>query len=122
MNNRKRRWLLFVVIPVALAALYFLALPALTPDWIRGSLVDAVVIPEAAADGARVWLLTDGGYHFRYEVETANSSSNSPACFFCKAWLYVYDPVAKVVQKRFLLEEPGVYLRRHVVLAGGKVW
>lgn len=88
---------------------------------IRGDFVMATAAPQPNGQ-AKLWILTDGGFHYRIATQTMSSYTNSPECVFCKSLIYVYDPVTQQVQTQFELPRKDLAEEQALIFAGGKVW
>ena len=84
-----------IVIVILVVIGYFFALPALTPNSISGSFLDAVIVPTKNGE-QRVWVLTDGSFNFIQTTKSPGRTSTGRECYFCKTWTYIIDPKDKV--------------------------
>ncbi len=88
-----------VLIVLILLTAGFFVYPLLTPDRIRGDIVDCVLVPQKDST-SRMWILTNGSFEYISSTKTPGSYSVGRKCLFCKAWLYEYDPLReKVIRK-----------------------
>lgn len=111
---------LILLVVIVLVGIFFVY-PALTPNSLRGDLMNVVVVPEK--DGSnRLWILTDGSFHYVQETKTPGSYSMGSKCLFCKTWTYVYDPVNKQILNKFKTEYNSIITQSWIAYGDGKVW
>jgi len=112
--------LLILLVPIILAGYYFVY-PMLTPDKIRGDLLDMTIVPQK--DGTqKLWILTDGSFNYIQTTSSPGSYSSGRKCFFCKTWTYVYDPISKQVLKKTKTEQKDIITQMDMVYSNRKVW
>jgi hypothetical protein len=111
---------LILLVVIVLAGIFFVY-PALTPNSLRGDLMNVVVVPEK--DGSsRLWILTDGSFHYVSETKSPGKYSIASKCLFCKTWTYVYDPAHKQILNKFKTEYSSVITQSWIAYGDGKVW
>jgi hypothetical protein len=112
----------FIVIGVIIiVAGYFFVYPAMTPNKVRGSLLDFAVVPQK--DGSsRLWVLTDGSFNFIQTTKSPGSYSTGRKCYFCKTWMYVIDPSNQSVLKKTKTEYEDIITTTNLVYSKGKVY
>ena len=112
----------FIVIGVIIIiAGYFFVYPAMTPNKIRGSLLDFAIVPQK--DGStRLWVLTDGSFNFIQTTKSPGSYSTGRKCYFCKTWMYVIDPANQNVLKKTKTEYEDIITTTNLVYCNGKVY
>ena len=112
---------LVILLIVFIIAGYFFIYPAMTPNKIRGSLIDFAVVPQK--DGSsRLWVLTDGSFNFTQTTKSPGSYSTGRKCYFCKTWLYVIDPNTQNVLKKTKTEFDDIILMTNLVYHNNKVY
>ncbi len=110
-----------IIIIIIILAGYFFVYPAMTPNNIRGSLLDFAVVPQK--DGStRLWLLTDGSFNFIQTTKSPGSYSSGRKCFFCKTWMYVIDPSNQNVLKKTKTEYDDVITTTNLVYSHDKIY
>jgi hypothetical protein len=78
---------------------FFFFYPQITPDKIKGDVVDFALVPQKDST-SRLWILTNGSFEYISSVKRPGYHSVGRKCLFCKAWLYEYDPLqGKVIRK-----------------------
>lgn len=111
---------LILLVIIVLAGIFFIY-PALTPNSLKGDLMNVVVVSEK--DGSnKLWILTDGSFHYVSETKTPGKYSIANKCLFCKTWTYVYDPVNKQILHKFKTEYSSVITQSWIAYGSGKVW
>lgn len=110
-----------IVIVVLVVIGYFFALPALTPNSISGSFLDAVIVPTKSGE-QRVWVLTDGSFNFIQTTKSPGRTSTGRECYFCKTWTYIIDPKDKSVEKKIKTEYKDIITTIEMYYDNGKVW
>ena len=109
--------LLFLIV---MAGIFFIY-PAMTPDKIRGNLLDFTIVPQK--DGSsRIWVLTDGSFNFIQTTKSPGSYSSGRKCYFCKTWLYVIDPNDMKVIKKTKTEFDDIITTTNLVYSNDKVY
>jgi hypothetical protein len=89
-----------ILIIAVLGVITFLFIyPSLTPNKIRGSYMDAVVVPDSN-NADKLWILTDGSFSYISEKKSAGYHSVGRKGLFCKTWFYLYDPATNKVLKK----------------------
>jgi hypothetical protein len=110
-----------VIVVLIIIAGYYFVYPALTPNNIRGSLLDFAIVPQK--DGSsRLWVLTDGSFNFIQTTKSPGSYSTGRKCFFCKTWMYVVDPTNQNVLKKTKTEYEDIITTTNLVYSNGKVY
>ena len=111
---------LILLVIIVLAGIFFVY-PTLTPNKLKGDLMNVAVVP--SKDGsARLWLLTDGSFHYIQETKSPGSYSVGNKCLFCKTWTYVYDPTSKTIINTFKTEYESIITQSWIAYGSGKVW
>jgi hypothetical protein len=111
---------LILLLIIILAGIFFVY-PALTPNSLKGDLMNVVVVP--GKDGSnKLWILSDGSFHYVSETKSPGKYSIASKCFFCKTWTYVYDPVQKKILEKFKTEYNSVITQSWIAYGDGKVW
>lgn len=109
------------VIIVIIIIAYTFALPALMPNSLRGSFLDAVVVP--SKDGEeKVWILTDGSFNFIQTTKSPGRTSTGRECYFCKTWTYIIDPKTEKVLHKIKTPYEDIITLIDLVYHDGKVW
>ena len=111
---------LILLVLIILAGIFFVY-PALTPNSLKGSLMNVVVVPAKDGD-SRLWILTDGSFHYIQETKTPGSYSVGNKCLFCKTWTYVYDPVNRQILHKFKTEYNSIITQSWIAYGDGKIW
>lgn len=110
-----------VVIIVIVIIAYTFALPALMPNSLSGSFLDAVVVP--SKDGEeKVWILTDGSFNFIQTTKSPGRTSTGRECYFCKTWTYIIDPKTEKVLHKIKTPYEDIITLIDLVYHDGKVW
>jgi hypothetical protein len=100
---------------------YFFVFPALSPNSLKGDFLDVTVVP--GNDGApKLWVLTDGSFNFIKETSSPGKHSVGRSCYFCKLWLYNYDPVNKNIINKIKIEQEDVITASNILYRKGEVW
>ena len=110
-----------IVIAVIVIIGYFFALPALTPNSLSGSFLDAVIVPTKGGE-QRVWVLTDGSFNFIQTTKSPGRTSTGRECYFCKTWTYIVNPKDKSVEKKIKTEYEDIITTIEMYYDDGKVW
>jgi len=107
---------------IVLLGIRFL-LPALSSKTkgLTGDFLHAVAVSGPGGE-TRLWILTDGSFHYIYRTESPGRFSMGRKCKFCKTWTYVYDPAAKTVLAKFKTDYKNLILRMWMTAVSGKVW
>lgn len=109
--------LLFIIV---IAGIFFVY-PALTPNKLKGDLMNVVVVP--GKDGSnKLWILTDGSFHYVQETKSPGHYSVGSKCLFCKTWTYVYDPGEKKILNKIKTEYNSIITQSWIAYGSGKVW
>jgi len=125
-GRRRRLGLIGLVIALGLLGLIlWQGIPRLSSLFsgkgMKGEFLAAEAIP--SPDGSlRLWVLTDGSFHYIKRVETPGRMSISRECLSCKTWLYIYDPVGKNILSKFKTDYEGLILHAGMTFVNGKVW
>ncbi len=99
----------------------FYLYPLLTPDKIRGGIIDCALVPQK--DGSnRLWILTDGSFSYISSTKTPGHYSVGRKCLFCKAWLYEYDPVGEKVTRKIKIPYEDIIIRTSMFYSGDMIW
>jgi hypothetical protein len=111
---------IILLVIIVLAGIFFVY-PALTPNKLKGDLMNVAVVP--GKDGSsRLWILTDGSFHYVQETKSPGRYSIGNKCLFCKTWTYVYDPAEKKIINKFKTEYETIITQSWIAYANGKVW
>jgi hypothetical protein len=111
---------IILLVIIVLAGIFFVY-PALTPDKLKGDFMNVAVVP--SKDGsAKLWILTDGSFHYIQETKSPGSYSVGNKCLFCKTWTYVYDPAGKTIINTFKTEYESIITQSWIAYGSGKVW
>lgn len=109
-----------ILVIIGIAGYYF-ALPALMPNSLSGSFLDAVVVP--TKDGEeKVWILTDGSFNFIQTTKSPGRTSTGRECYFCKTWTYIIDPKTEKVLHKIKTPYEDIITLIDLVYHDGKVW
>jgi len=95
--------------------------PALSAKGMTGTFLNAVAVsgPEG---GHRLWILTDGSFHYIQRTESPGRMSVGRKCLSCKTWTYVYDPARKVVLAKFKTDYKALILYTWMAYLNDKIW
>lgn len=88
---------------------------------LSGHFMNAVAVP-GPAGGHRVWILSDGSFHYIQRVERPGYISVGRKCKFCKTWTYVYDPVKPAVLAKFKTDYRSIITQSWMAGVDGKIW
>lgn len=103
-----------IIILIAYVFIY----PPLTPNKIRGDLLDFAIVPQK--DGSSIlWILTDGSFNYTL---SGSRGSYSRKCWFCKSWIYLVNPVNQSVLKKIKTEYDDVITSTSFVYCNNKVY
>lgn len=111
---------LALIIIIVIIAIVFVS-PALTPNSIRGVFINMTAVTDEAGK-TKLWILTDGSFNFILTTQRPGSYSVGRECYFCKTWLYIYDPTNKKVIKKIKTEYEDIIIMSDVIYSNGKVW
>lgn len=94
---------------------------ALTPDTIRGELLDAALV--TLQDGSqRLWILCDDSFNYTQSTSSGGGQSMSSECLSCTTVIYVYDPASKKVVKRIEQERDDIAIHVNIIHHSGRMW
>jgi hypothetical protein len=111
---------IILLVVIVLAGIFFVY-PALTPNKLKGDLMNVVVVP--GKDGSnKLWILTDGSFHYIQETSSPGYHSVGNKCLFCKTWTYVYDPAEKKILNKIKTEYSSIITQSWIAYGSGKVW
>jgi hypothetical protein len=111
---------IILLVVIVLAGIFFVY-PALTPNKLKGDLMNVVVVP--GKDGSnKLWILTDGSFHYVQETSSPGYHSIGSKCLFCKTWTYVYDPAEKKILNKIKTEYNSIITQSWIACGSGKVW
>ena len=111
----------FIVLTIIVwVGIHFLR-PALSAKGLTGDFLNAVAVPSPEG-GYRLWILTDGSFHYIQRTESPGRFSMGRKCKFCKTWAYVYDPANKTVLSKFKTDYKTLILRTWMTSLDGKIW
>ena len=111
---------LFFLAVAILAGVHFL-LPAFSSKGLPGKFMNAVAVP-GPRGSHRLWVLSDGSFHYISRRESPGRISVARKCKFCKTWTSVYDPGQKTVLVKFKTDYKTIIIHSWMAYAGGKVW
>lgn len=100
---------------------YFFLYPALTPDTIRGKVIGCLIVPQKD-NNSRLWILTDGSFNYISSRRTPGHYSTGRKCFFCKAWMYEYDPFREKVTNKIKVDYDDIILNTSIFLSGKTIY
>jgi outer membrane protein assembly factor BamB len=100
---------------------YFFVFPALTPNSLKGDFLDVTVVP-GKEGSPKLWVLTDGSFNFIKETKSPGKHSVGRACYFCKLWVQVYDPVKEEVLNKIKIEQEDVITTSNILYRENEVW
>jgi hypothetical protein len=110
----------FLLTIIVWAGIHFLR-PALSAKGMTGTFLNAAAVP-GPEGGHRLWILTDGSFHYIQRTESPGRMSVGRKCLSCKTWLYVYDPVRKTVLAKFKTDYKALILYTWMACLNGKIW
>ena len=110
-----------ILVLILVAGGYFFLYPILTPDRIRGDLIDCVIVPQNAETG-RLWILTDGSFNYISSTKTPGRYSIGRKCLSCKAWIYEYDPVREKVIRKIKVKYDDIIMNAGILYSKGTVY
>ncbi len=109
-----------ILVIIGIAGYYF-AIPAIMPNRISGSFLDAVIVPNK--DGKQnLWLLTDGSFNFIMEKSSPGSHSVGRECYFCKTYTYILDSKSQDVLKKTKTPYEDIITQISMLYMNGRVW
>ena len=111
---------IILLIIIILAGIFFVY-PAMTPNKLKGDLMNVVLVP-GKDGGNKLWILTDGSFHYVQETKSPGRYSVGRKCLFCKTWTYVYDPVSEKVLNKIKTEYESIITQSWISYGKGKVW
>jgi len=111
----------FVLLIIIVFAGIHLLRPALSAKGLTGDFLNAVAVPSPEG-GYRLWILTDGSFHYIMRTESPGRFSMGRKCKFCKTWTYVYDPANKTILAKFKTDYKTLILRTWMTYLNGKIW
>jgi hypothetical protein len=111
---------LFLLAAIILAGIHFLR-PALSSKGMSGIFMNAVAVPSPER-GHRLWILSDGSFHYILREESPGRVSVGRKCKFCKTWTYVYDPAKKTILAKFKTDYKSVIIQSWMAYLNGKIW
>lgn len=117
-----------LIAAVIIIAIVFI-FPAMTPNSIKGDFINMTAVTDKAGK-TKLWILTDGSFNFIQSTKSPGSYSVGRKCYFCKTWLYIYDPKEEKVIKKIKTEYKDIIISSDVVSSTtdiksgqvGKVW
>jgi hypothetical protein len=95
--------------------------PGLLSKGLSGHLMNAVAVPGPEGEH-RLWILSDGSFHYILRKQTPSMTSVANKCRFCQTWTYVYDPESKTVLARFKTDYKTIILQSWMAYVNGMVW
>ncbi len=122
--RRRIFWIVFIALfllaVIIWAGIHFLR-PALFSKGLTGEFMNAVAVPSPDG-GHRLWILSDGSFHYILRKESPGRVSVGRKCKFCKTWTYVYDPAKKTVLAKFKTDYKSVIIQSWMAYLNGKIW
>ena len=112
---------LLIVLAVIAAIGYFFALPALMPNSLSGTLLDAVIVDGKNGE-QKLWVLTDGSFNFIQTTESPGKYSTGRECYFCKTYTYIINPKDNSVEKKIKTPYDDIIIQIDLVYHNDKVW
>jgi len=109
--------ILFIVIIIFFLGKSFI-LPTFFTNDISGNLMDYTYVPETD----RLWIITDGSFHYISKTTTNNSVSMKSKGLFCKTWTYIFDPVKNVSDSMIKTKYEDLPPTYKLFYNNGKVW
>jgi len=100
---------------------YFFVFPALTPNSLKGNFLDVTVVPTKSSS-PNLWVLTDGSFNFIQETKSPGSYSVGRKCYFCKLWVFMYDPVKGEIKNKIKIEQNDIITSSNILYREGEVW
>jgi hypothetical protein len=95
--------------------------PGLFSKGMTGHLMNAVAVP-GPEGGNRLWILSDGSFHYILRKQSPSRVSVARKCRFCKTWTYVYDPASKTLLAKFKTDYKTIILQSWIAYLNGKIW
>ena len=124
-GKRSRIGCFSIVIPIIILAvvLFFFAgkqfiMPMIFPNQISGNLMDFVYVPETG----KLWILTDGSFHYTSKTTTGSSYSIKSKGLFCKTWTYIFDPAKNNIDNKIKTPFDDLPPSYKFIYNNGKVW
>jgi len=111
---------LFLLAVAVWAGIHFLR-PALSARGLPGKFMNALAVPGPQGSD-RLWVLSDGSFHYISRRESPGRISIARKCKFCKTWTSVYDPAQKAVLAKFKTDYKTIIIHSWMAYANGKVW
>jgi len=117
--------LALIFVPIVLAVLIIVAIffiyPSLTPNSLSGDLVDMTYVPEGAGKG-KLWIVSDGSFYYVSSYESPGHKEWGTECFFCKLYIYIYDPVEERIINEVQIDYDQVPPKPKLFYINGSVW
>jgi len=110
-----------ILIIVIIIVGYFFVFPALTPNSIKGNFLDVTVVPSKSST-PNLWVLTDGSFNFIQETKSPGHHSVGRKCYFCKLWVFMYDPVKGEIKNKIKIEQNDIITSSNILYRDGEVW
>lgn len=88
---------------------------------LSGKLMDAVVVP-VKGEGTQLLVLTDGSFSYISKSRRPGKEVTGRKGFFCKTYLYNYDPVSKKVLERTKTKYENVPPDSVLIARADRVW
>lgn len=107
---------------IVVVAGYFFIYPSLTPNKIRGDLLDMTYVPGKDNSNGKLWIVTDGSFTYIQKTSTPGKVSVGRKGLFCKTYTYIYDPVEKKVLKEFKTSYDELPPKPKLFYKDGNVW
>ncbi len=107
-------------VPLLLAA-YFILGPVISPNTLRGDILDFEIVP-LESGAAHLWILTNGSFDYVSSTKSPGHYSSRRECLGCKAWLYEYDPSAKKVVRTIKIAHRAALINSHIAGNGLTVY
>lgn len=113
--------LFIILFVIGFLVAYNFILPALFPNSIRGNLQNLIVFPTGEGK-YKLWVQTDGSFHYTSKKTSGGSYSVSSEGLFCKTYSYVYDPLSKDVLNAFKTSYDDLPPMPEMLYVKGKIW
>jgi len=126
-SRKFKSWgcLAFILVPILLIVLIIIGIffiyPNLTPDSLKGDLVDMTYVADKSGKG-KLWVVSDGSFYYVSSYETPGHKEWGSKCLFCKLYTYIYDPVENKVIMKIQTDYDGLPPKPKLFYVDGNVW